>query len=362
MGSLIVYAPNVGGGGGLVLLRDLLRAWPKGHGLTAILDVRGKTELCSVGNGRDICWTRSNLSGRWHAERQLAKIAGSDDLILCFHNLPPVLPNRATVYCYVQNANLVGLIPASQNSGWVRLRYVVERFIARYFRHRVDRYLVQTPSMAAALKVWYGDRPPPIDVLPFLADANGGDQLVGAASRATSGKALRSPPRWDFIYVSDGSAHKNHDRLFEAWSLLAEQGHRPSLAITLHPKRDAELRERLRERADRWQLQIEDLGQLPHADVLAAYGRAGALIFPSYAESFGIPLIEAQIAGLPILAPELDFVRDVCTPDATFDPTSARSIARAVGRFLEYDMGPVDPMTPTEFAQTLLDRMGWRKS
>ena len=64
--------------------------------------------------------------------------------------------------------------------------------------------------------------------------------------------------------------------------------------------------------------------------------RSKALIFPSLAESFGLPLVEAQEFNKPILASELDFVRDVCSPVDTFDPKSSLSIARAVKRFLGY--------------------------
>ena len=45
-----------------------------------------------------------------------------------------------------------------------------------------------------------------------------------------------------------------------------------------------------------------------------------ALIFPSYIESFGLPLLEASENKIPIIAPELDYVRDVCNPSETFNP------------------------------------------
>jgi hypothetical protein len=45
-------------------------------------------------------------------------------------------------------------------------------------------------------------------------------------------------------------------------------------------------------------------------------------------------LIEARQAGLPILASELDYVRDVIDPEQTFYPGSPTSIARAVNRFI----------------------------
>ena len=58
------------------------------------------------------------------------------------------------------------------------------------------------------------------------------------------------------------------------------------------------------------------------------------MIYPSLFESFGLPLVEAQSFGLPVLAAERDYVRDVITPAESFDPESAVSIARAVMRHL----------------------------
>ena len=64
------------------------------------------------------------------------------------------------------------------------------------------------------------------------------------------------------------------------------------------------------------------------------YKKSAALIFPSKFESFGLPIIEAIQAGLPILAPEVDYVRDLIDPAQTFDPASAISIARSVKRHI----------------------------
>ena len=64
------------------------------------------------------------------------------------------------------------------------------------------------------------------------------------------------------------------------------------------------------------------------------YNQAGALIYPSTLESFGLPLIEARQANFPVLASEFDYVRDELDPDQSFDPSSEVSIARAVKRFM----------------------------
>ena len=324
MRTLIIYAPNVGAGGGLILLLELLKADWTGLRQVAILDQRAQALIGDRAVDFDAHWSQSSLTGRLQAERLVSRLAMPGDIVLCFHNLPPVFPIKGNVFVYVQNAYLTGLIPSSNLRGWVKWRLLAERLIARRFRHRVERYMVQTESMAMALATWFGPGAPPIDILPFAADMVAGDDTIVALPEQ----------RWDFIFVSDGVPHKNHNRLFDAWELLAQKGLFPSLAVTLHPVRDAGLRHRLQAVIKRSGAQIDDLGLLPHAEILFAYRQAGALIFPSCAESFGLPLLEAKAAGLPIVAPELDYVRDLLDPEVTFDPTSVRSIARAVMRFL----------------------------
>ena len=89
---------------------------------------------------------------------------------------------------------------------------------------------------------------------------------------------------------------------------------------------------------------------------MALYANSRALIFPSKSESFGLPLVEAANMGLPIIAAELDYVRDVCIPVQTFDPDSPVSIARAVRRFLSAPEPCVTLRTPTEFWNQLLSK------
>lgn len=344
--QVVLFAPNVGSGGGLVLLRALLDADWRGRNVTAFLDSRARDHFKVLPNNIAVVWCQASLLGRLRAELGLARLLTSGHVLLCFHNLPPLLPTPATVYCFVQNANLVGQIPPNSLGRRLRLRYLIERAIARLGKRRIAKYIVQTPTMREALLRWYGSGAPQVIVKPFLDK-----EKMQAACASLPAPESR---RWDFMYVSDGSPHKNHRRLFHAWRLLAEQREFPSLALTLHPGRDAALRQELSVMVDRYALRIEDLGQMPHTDLLQTYHQAGALLFPSLAESFGIPLIEAAAAGLPILAPELDYVRDVCDPVETFDPHSERSMARAVLRFLREQSAKIDIRTPAQFIADIL--------
>jgi glycosyltransferase involved in cell wall biosynthesis len=136
--------------------------------------------------------------------------------------------------------------------------------------------------------------------------------------------------QFDFVYVASGDPHKNHKTLLAAWALLAQEVPCPTLAVTIDPNLYPELAGSISNSG----LPITTLGALTAEKIHHLYPLCGALIFPSYSESFGLSLLEAARHQLPILASELDFVRDVVAPVQTFNPHSARSIARAVHRFL----------------------------
>lgn len=342
--GFVLYAPNVHTGGGFVLLHSLLKAWPAMLPLTVFLDARARTRI-EVPPNTAIFWVRPTLGSRLKAEFALHRVADSGCTVLCFHDLPPLLPSVAHVMVFQQNKIHFGLQTLAPFSFRTRLRLTVERCMSWMFRHRVAEYVVQTPSMRRALIRWHGTdqcgRLPLVRILPFV-------EATHAEPRGTT-----DLPDWDFVYVADGEAHKNHLNLFAAWRLLAQDGLRPSLALTLSP-RDTVLKGQMRAQAAEGGLRIEDLGQLSHAAVLALYSSTRAMIFPSISESFGLPLVEATRTGLPILASEMDFVRDVCTPAQTFDPASPVSIARAVKRFLAWPEPPLQLLSPQQFWKELL--------
>jgi glycosyltransferase involved in cell wall biosynthesis len=157
-----------------------------------------------------------------------------------------------------------------------------------------------------------------------------------------------------FFYPADTVGHKNHANLLRAWALLQESGCDARLWLTID---QAELETVLSQIAiPRTAVSnVEPLGRLTRQDVLTRMTDASALIFPSTAETFGLPMIEARALGKPIIASERDFVRDVCYPAQSFDPISPRSIARAVLRYAEGEKKALGPYyAPDQFLAALL--------
>ncbi len=133
------------------------------------------------------------------------------------------------------------------------------------------------------------------------------------------------------IYPANLERHKNFETLFEAMGELSESG--PGLWIAgsdrLEPGYGDSLRGMVRE------LGLEDrvkfVGNVPYREVLGYYRGAAALIFPTWLETFGHPLLEAMLAGTPIIASDIPTCREVAGDAATyFPPGDAKAMAQAI--------------------------------
>jgi glycosyltransferase involved in cell wall biosynthesis len=332
---LLLHAPNVHQGGGRALLLPLIRAAAPIGGTRFILDAR-----LGVPDGvaeKDIAArVPPTMLGRFGAERILKRTARPGDTVLCFGNLPPLFRLPCRVVVFLQNRFLLQPGGLAAMSWRVRARLAMERRWLQWRRSNADGFVVQTLTMQALLRRELGVE---AEVVPF------------AAAASSAGLRPAQGDEWRFVYVASGEPHKNHRRLIDAWCRLAERGVRPVLSLTLDHVRDRRLIAWIESRAAAAGLKVVT-SAAPEGDVEPLYRDASALIYPSLVESFGLPLIEARALGLPIIAAELDVVRDVLDPVQTFDPHSPISIARAVMRF----MGIQEPRiqyTPQEFLNRL---------
>lgn len=333
--TFIIHAPNVHRGGGLTLLLPLLEA-AGGAPCTAILDARLDLPL-KLPPDVVVIRVLPTLAGRLFGEWRLKQLAKAGDVVLCFGNLPPLFRISGNVRVFLHSRYLVGRCDFSTFAWRVRLRLLIERYWLYFRLKNTMQVFVQTPTMARELEV---ETRIQARVLSFLP----------VATPFESGRELK---RFDFIYVATGEPHKNHHNLVEAWKLLAKERLYPSLCLTLDHEKDGRLLSwvELQTRTDR--LRIENIGLISREDVDRHYQASGALIYPSTLESFGLPLLEGAAAELPILASELDYVRDVSVPVQTFDPGSPVSIARAVKRHLGVAESPPQPLSPAAFLQVI---------
>jgi len=345
--NLFIHATNVHRGGGRSLLTAIFNVLP--GGMNSILSLDRRMPLPeNISQNTRIKRVKPSVVQRLIAERWLARNVEHEDIVLCFGNLPPLFKLRGRTVVFVQNRYLIDDVQLNSFPLGIRLRLVIERLWLFKRMGHVDEFIVQTPTMKKLLDKKTGGKIP-VRILPFLAES-------GGYSRKMTQSAVQEKRKFDFVYVASGEPHKNHRRLIEAWQLLAIEGLFPTLYLTLSETDSTDLCRWIDKKKMKYGLKVENLGQLSHDQIKQIYHQADALIYPSTFESFGLPLVEARQAGLPVLAAEMDYVREVLDPEQTFDPESAYSIARAVKRFLGIEEQPLPLQDAAGFMKHLLER------
>lgn len=86
-------------------------------------------------------------------------------------------------------------------------------------------------------------------------------------------------------------------------------------------------------RRSRWAAQIHLLGYVPDADLHALWAGARFFVFPSLYEGFGLPVLEAQAQGVPVMTATGSSLPEVAGDAAMLvDPTDVEAIAQAMLR------------------------------
>ena len=109
----------------------------------------------------------------------------------------------------------------------------------------------------------------------------------------------------------------------EALALLKTDNWRLALAG------DGPARPEIQAMMDRFGSQVTLLGALSSDDLNDAYGKASVLFWPGVNEAFGMAYLEAQAAGLTVVAQDRPGVRDVLAPGANYPSpeTGAQGLA-----------------------------------
>lgn len=339
--KIFIYAPNINSGGGLTLLTSLLKSWDGDLTLTAILDERCKNSIKNYINSNIniIYWVNPNIISRIISEIKLFQYCFKKEIyVISFHNIPPLICKPKKLSIYLQNRLLLDY-SADYMSIAEKSLILFQKLLIKWWAPKKTLFIVQTPSMQNVLMDFLGRKNSnfKIEIMPFV------DLDIFKNSPKNKPKKDLS-----FFYPSACYEHKNHTTLFEAWKLLGKENIFPFLYLTIG-KNENTILSMIDEYNKNYNLNIINIGIIENNQLVGIYHEMTALIFPSKTESLGLPLIEAASAGLPIIASELDFVRDVCIPSETFDPYSSTSIARAVKRFLNIKNELTEPMNSKQF-------------
>ena len=182
-------------------------------------------------------------------------------------------------------------------------------------------------------------------VATALADAGIGGRIevigegvapsLGAGVTAAEGVAVRRrlglPDRY-LVTVGTLEPRKGLDILLDALA-LAPAGEVPVAVVGQPGWGDTDLASAAASRG--LSSRVFALGRLPDAELAAVVSGAAASVVPSRSEGFGLPLLEAMSAGIPVIHSEAPALVEVAGGAGLAVPVGdARALADAIGRLL----------------------------
>jgi glycosyltransferase involved in cell wall biosynthesis len=332
--SLLTLEPGAVGGSE-TYARGLLGAYGTGAGperVTVLAGPRAAASLRELERGavgvREIAGARLRtgragraaalVGGMLRPPKEAARLAEAADVL----HLPLTVPiprARRTPTVLTLFDLLHHDVPALFGRGERAFRKLAYERAARHATHVVTVSEHSRGRIAALLG---------IEPARIAAIHPGIDHIRFHPGPATGLEGLALPERPWVLYPAALWPHKNHERLLAALARIEGV----ELVLTGATfGREEELRAQARRLgvADR----VRHLGFVPAAALPNLYRAANALVFPSLAEGFGQPALEAMACGCPVAASDTPALAEACADAALlFDPYDPAAIATAITR------------------------------
>jgi len=160
---------------------------------------------------------------------------------------------------------------------------------------------------------------------------NGVDERFKPVTKSPSFIARYHLPEEYILFVGSRYGNKNIMRMIEAFAMARKEhgfGHHLVIAGAAGNEQAA-----LNALVDQSGLGnvIQFTGYFPNDDLPGLYRHAGAFLFPSLSEGFGLPPLEAMACETPVVASDIPALREVLGEAALFvDPYSVVSIADGI--------------------------------
>ena len=136
------------------------------------------------------------------------------------------------------------------------------------------------------------------------------------------------------LFVGNAKRHKNLETLVRALGTLHRFGLKYTLAVVGEFRSIRSSIAELRNLVSELNLtdSVRFLGRIPDAQLVAVYRGAHLFVFPSLAEGFGLPPLEAMACGVPVLAAPMTATPEVCGNAAEYyaKPEDPETLADAV--------------------------------
>jgi glycosyltransferase involved in cell wall biosynthesis len=293
-----------------------------------------ETEIGSSAAWRRFLWDQIVVR-RLIKSQSIDVIVSSSDFGMLWPPRPQILLLRNALFF----SRLYRRHILSKHSWWYCLGHLIRKLLIAMSARASVRVLVASCSMMRDVQNELNLSAEAIRVNPF-----------GIPERRFDCPSLerREPGREAFrmLYVAEYGDYKNFTVLYKAIRILSQQGVNDILLVTTaDPWQNSTAASVSRSQDQRLITDpfvapfVKNLGYVPYDEVPRLYADCDLFVFPSLAESFGHPLVEAMASGRPIVASDTPINREICGEAAHyFEPLDAVALSRAI-RSLREDAG-----------------------
>lgn len=247
-------------------------------------------------------WIKKSWFHRWCYDKFCARKLIKQyniDLVFSMQNMP-IDGVKCPQVVYLHQSLQFSPVKYSFFKKEERLYWIRQNIICNLMRRalkKADSIIVQTKWMQEATKKWLDKFDKKIQVVFPNVEIEVNDEIQIEKERQL------------FIYPAGDGIHKNHQLIIKACEILSERDVPYRVFFTMTYDSNPYARD-LYEQVEKKKLNIEFVGLLSNDEIMKLYRKA-TLVFPSYIETFGLPLLEAKLSNGMILCSDLPFAHEI---------------------------------------------------
>lgn len=163
-----------------------------------------------------------------------------------------------------------------------------------------------------------------------------------------------------FLYTGNAYPHKNLDRLIDAIVVL-NKNYKEKILLKISSSRNAfveRLNKSIKEKnAEKY---VKLLGYVSDEEIKDMYKNSIAFVFPTLAEGFGLPPMEAINSGTIAVVSDIPVLKEVYGDSVLyFNPTDVYSIANSLEEAIK--LSDKDRKNKIEYSQNYVKKYSWSK-
>jgi len=256
-----------------------------------------------------------------------------DVLFIPVHVLPTAHPKNSVVTIHgLEYEYYPEMYP------WRHLRYL--RWSTKYALEHAQKIIAVSENTKKDLIELYGGKPEKIEIVYHGVIGQGQSLRDSPASRPVpEGLSLQSPY---ILFIGRLEKRKNIEGLIEAFALLKEKYKIPHKLVLVGPR---ELLGAVPARAsfERTHFhgqsldgdQIITTGYVSEPEKWSLLKKADAFVLPSFYEGFGIPILEAQTVGCPVVTSNISSMPEVAGKGAILvEPKNIEQITEGIHKII----------------------------